>query len=231
MLARALLWPFRRFFDPRFAGVDAHVTQMHADLSARMDRAFGVSGELAAHGIAGAHSRSESTGAVELPFVFATAGRMPIGSTILDASRQDFGIAASLAALGYAVTALGDRLDAIEHPDVRVAASIAAIAWKAARFDAVICVDAEGDETHHELVAPGGVLIFTALIRRGEDDHGRVTRLSGRLVGIETRLAQRLPDGSWASTSHQPRDAERDALVLGTAHAPAHDHEPVASAS
>jgi glycosyltransferase involved in cell wall biosynthesis len=44
-LVRGALWPVRRFFDPRFAGVDSHVTMAHADLSSRMDRAFGAGGE------------------------------------------------------------------------------------------------------------------------------------------------------------------------------------------
>jgi hypothetical protein len=34
---RRLLWPFRRFFDPRFAGIEQVVGAKHADLAARLD--------------------------------------------------------------------------------------------------------------------------------------------------------------------------------------------------
>jgi glycosyltransferase involved in cell wall biosynthesis len=43
-VGRTILWPARRFFDPRFGGVDGHVLSMHGDLAHRMDRAFGPGG-------------------------------------------------------------------------------------------------------------------------------------------------------------------------------------------
>ncbi len=43
-VGRSVLWPARRFFDPRFGGLDGHVLSMHGDLAHRMDRAFGPGG-------------------------------------------------------------------------------------------------------------------------------------------------------------------------------------------
>jgi len=36
-LGRTLLWPFRRFFDPRFGGIEQVIGAKHEDLAARLD--------------------------------------------------------------------------------------------------------------------------------------------------------------------------------------------------
>jgi hypothetical protein len=36
-LGRTLLWPLRRFFDPRFAGIEDVVAAKHADIATRLD--------------------------------------------------------------------------------------------------------------------------------------------------------------------------------------------------
>jgi hypothetical protein len=36
-LGRPLLWPLRRFFDPRFAGIEDVVAAKHADIATRLD--------------------------------------------------------------------------------------------------------------------------------------------------------------------------------------------------
>jgi glycosyltransferase involved in cell wall biosynthesis len=46
--ARGVLWPARRFFDPRFGGIDLHIGALHADLGARLERAMQPAEEVTA---------------------------------------------------------------------------------------------------------------------------------------------------------------------------------------
>jgi glycosyltransferase involved in cell wall biosynthesis len=191
--ARALLWPLRRFFDPRFAGVDTHVTTMHSDLSARMDRAFGPWGSqtltemersiarLAELIAADRDDLGSGARALGLGHVLTAIGRLPAGARILDVSSPPTGLAATLAALGYDVAVLASL-----PPD-------------APRFDAVIAVAANhGTRDLARFARPGGVLAVSLESSGNGDVEARLGAVLGPVEAPDVRLLRRLGEGAWA---------------------------------
>jgi glycosyltransferase involved in cell wall biosynthesis len=206
---RAALWPLRRFFDPRFAGVDTHVTTMHADLSARMDRAFGPWGGAGSlteleRAIARVEDALRAGGGGSAAQALASAhaltalGRLAPGARVLDASSPPSGLAPLLAALGY---------------ETAVLASLPA---SAPRFDAVVALGAA--DGAHELarhLAPGGVLVASVEAAAGGDLEGRLRAALGALERLDVRRLARVRDGAWiALADGATADGELVALAV-----------------
>ncbi len=209
--ARTILWPLRRFFDPRFAGVDTHVLTMHADISARMDRAFGPWGSQSLAEIERSIQRvgdlvsarrdgpDAASGARSLGLAHAlvAVGRLPVGSRVLDASSPPSGLSTSLAALGY---------------EVSVVASLPAAA---PAFDAVIAVAANaGLHDLARFVRPGGMLIVSL---ESSDGDARA-HLPGVLGSVGGDGGPRAPAGArrhLGARPHPRRPSRRDGRTGG----------------
>ena len=205
--ARTILWPLRRFFDPRFAGVDTHVTTMHADISARMDRAFGPwgsqslaeiersiqrLGDLVASRDEGADAGSDAR-SLGLAHALVAVGRLPAGSRVLDASSPPSGLGASLAALGY---------------EVAVVASLPAAA---AAFDAVIAVGATAASRDlARFLRPGGTLAVSVESGEGGDPRAHLEGVLGAVGETDVRLLRRVRDDIWEPLQRAGRSRRRD---------------------
>jgi hypothetical protein len=211
--ARAAIWPLRRFFDPRFAGVDTHVTTMHADLSARMDRAFGPWGSqslaeiersikrlgelVAANGDGTAGDGGAR--AIGIAHALVAIGRLPAGARVLDASSPPSGLSTSLAALGY---------------DVAVVASLPATAPP---FAAVFAIDADaGSHDLGRFLAPGGTLIVSTQ-SYGGDPRAHLPGILGAAGESDVRMLRRVRDDIWEPVEGAP-SGETVALVTATRH-------------
>jgi glycosyltransferase involved in cell wall biosynthesis len=211
-VVRGALWPLRRFFDPRFAGVDTHVTTMHADLSARMDRAFGPWGSQSLADIeralarlgdrVGGPAEDAERGArtVEAAHALLALGRLPAGARVLDASTPPSGLAASLGALGYDVTL------------------VAALSPADGGFDAVVALGATAAVRDLARFArPGGTLAVTL----DADAAGHLPAILGTVEEVETRVLERAREGVWEPADPlTARSGERVALVTALRPAP-----------
>jgi 2-polyprenyl-3-methyl-5-hydroxy-6-metoxy-1,4-benzoquinol methylase len=268
-IAQALLWPFTRFFDPRFRGIhdamttsretsDAlhrdsmlaqqqthgEVSQLHWLIRADMDatseamtligrslrdlevmteeawrgsrtylehasegfieeldepvarllnyanshRGFAAQGALwfnppvvvkySEHGAGVGHVNERIA---EVPFVFRTLARVPLGAQVLDVGASESTLCLSLATFGYRVTAIDPRPNPLSHPNLDVVAGKIED-WDApGSFQATVCLSTiehvgvgvygqDGEEDRADLRAmqrirdvtePGGLLVLT----------------------------------------------------------------------
>jgi hypothetical protein len=208
-VARAVLWPLRRFFDPRFAGVhdavqdvrrvlitDLEAANETTTLTGRMlDRVVAQNEEVLAR-LGGPREGSTDAGS-ESSFASAYAFRalaaVPAGGSIAAVGATSSSVRA-LGALGYDVTT--------EH-GLRTA-------QRQGLFDAVLCLSSlapERLELLGRLTRDGGLLILSAPVGpRRVTETGHVFDQAGLdelLEGWEpadvTLVRQREP-GSWTST-------------------------------
>jgi hypothetical protein len=90
---RAILWPIRRFFDPRFQGIAAQMSTTHADLSERIDAASGSAarelGDRLARQLAQlADSVAEVDRVLRVEIETATDATTLMGEAVADVSRE-----------------------------------------------------------------------------------------------------------------------------------------------
>jgi hypothetical protein len=228
-LARAVLWPLRRFFDPRFAGVhnavqdvrrllitDLEAANETTTLTGRMlDRLVAQNEEVLAR-LGGPEESSIDAGYEQLAsaYAFRALAAVPAGGSIAAVGATSSSVRA-LGALGYDVTT--------EH-GLRTA-------HREGEFDAVLCLSTSIDEERLRLLGhltkDGGILILSAAVGpRPVTETGRVYDQAGLdelLEGWEpadVTLVQRREPSSWTNTAGPIADlgptVETVAMVTAT---------------
>ena len=318
-VVRTLLWPVRRFFDPRFIGVIDVVDAKHQDLGGQLAETLRLlhaeldtSAETASvigHSLMELRDLSEQTydvtsgrylsrlasGGVqdideavarvlnysvshegfaaqkhvwfnpplliqyapndvrlasvseriaEAPYVFrALAGVQP-GARVLDVGAAESTVCLSLAALGYAVTALDPRPNPLSHPNLSVVAGTIEELEATTPFDAVVCLstiehigvgaygqeggndDADFDAMRHiwGVTRPGGVLVLTIPYgREGTNGFERTydrSRLNALLDGWtldDFTLIERADPLTWTPTENDEAEEASEQVALVTA--------------
>jgi SAM-dependent methyltransferase len=228
-VARAVLWPLRRFFDPRFTGVhdavqdvrrllitDLEAANETTTLTGRMlDRLVAQNEEVLAR-LGGPHENSIDAGYERLAsaYAFRALAAVPAGGSIAAVGATSSSVRA-LGALGYDVTT--------EH-GLRTA-------HREGKFDAVLWLSTSIDEERLRLLGhltkDGGILILSAAVGpRPVTETGRVYDQAGLdelLEGWEpadVTLVQRREPSSWTNTAGRIADldltVETVAMVTAT---------------
>jgi hypothetical protein len=182
---------------------------MHADISARMDRAFGPWGSQSLAEIERSIQRlgdlvsargeaADSAGgarALGLAHALVAVGRLPAGARVLDASSPPSGLSTSLTALGY---------------EVAVVASLAATA---PAFDALIAIGANaGSHDLARFLRPGGTLIVS-VESDGGDPRTHLPGVLGAVEETDVKLLGHVRDDIWEPVEGAPA-GECVALVI-----------------
>lgn len=215
-VVRAILWPLRRFFDPRFTGIhdtvqdvkrllitDMEAANETATLMGRtLDRLAAQNEVLLARlgaddGIA--HTEYESFAAA---YAFRALSRVPSGASVAVVGAGS-AVDRSLAALGYDVT---------NELTLRTA-------HHEGEFDAVLCLsltaDAEVRRRLRHLTKNGGLLVLGAAVgavpvdgaERVYDQAG-LDDLLEDWEPTDVTLVQRREPGSWAATERRIEDLD-----------------------
>lgn len=226
--ARAILWPLRRFFDPRFTGIHNAVqdvrrlliTDMEAanettTLTGRtLDRLVAQNDEVLAR-LGGPTGNSVDAGYEPLAtaYAFRALAAVPAGGSIAAVGATSSSVSRALDALGYDLTT--------EH-GLRTA-------HHEGEFDAVVCLSTSIDEERLQLLRhltkAGGVLVFGAAVgprpetRRVYDQAGLDELLEG-WEPTDVTLVQRREPSSWTNTDGPIADldptVETVAMVTAT---------------
>lgn len=139
----------------------------------------------------------------EVPFVYTSAGQLPLGSRILDVGASESTVAVGLASLGYLVTALDPRRYPLAHANLKNHVGTVEDFSSDELFDAAIMLssvehfglgayglpkDATADrravERTRELVRPGGLLILTTPFGLGVADEFQRTYSKAQLDAL-----------------------------------------------
>ena len=205
-IARTLLWPIRRFFDPRFQGVvdridasrdeqrasirlqqetQSEVNQLYSLIRTDMEatsEAVTVIGrslrdiEASLQVVQPANDRETIPTAA---FVFRGLANIARDGTILGVGTNDSSLFMSLATVGYRVTAVCDRPCLVSHPNLRVVAGTIQ-GWEGSEaFQATVCLSAG------ERIAAGAVEEGPDDVRADRDAMHKLrdlTEVGGRLI-------------------------------------------------
>lgn len=229
-LARAILWPLRRFFDPRFTGIHNAVqdvrrlliTDMEAanettTLTGRMlDRLVAQNDEVLAR-LGGPQGNSFDAGYEPLAsaYAFRALAAVPAGGSVAAVGATSSSVSRALGALGYDLTT--------EH-GLRTA-------HHEGEFDAVLCLSTSIDEEQlrllHHLTKAGGMLVLNVAVGPRPVTEGRrvydQSELDELLEGwqpADVTLVQRREPSSWTNTDGPIADldpaVETVAMVTAT---------------
>jgi hypothetical protein len=220
-LARAVLWPLRRFFDPRFAGVHNAVqdvrrlliTDMEAasettTLTGRtLDRLVAQNEVLLAR-LGSPEAAADDYEPFASAYAFRALAAVPAGGSIVIVGATSTAVNRALGALGYDVTS--------EH-GLRTA-------HHQGEFDAVLCLSTTIDEEQlrllRHLTKAGGTLILGAAVGPGLATESQLDELLEGWERADLTLLQRDGPSSWTKTDGPIADldatVETVALVTAT---------------
>jgi hypothetical protein len=208
-IARAILWPLRRFFDPRFTGIHnavvdlrrLQITDMEAanettTLTARtLDRLVAQNEELLARLDGGASQPSFAAA-----YAFRALSAVPAGSSVVVIGATDSAVDRSLAALGYDVTT--EQALRTAHKD--------------GTFAAVVCLavveSADQRKRLRHLTQSGGLLVLAA----PDYDEAGLDELVEGWERKDLTLVERRTASPWTLVERLDPRAESVALVTAT---------------
>jgi hypothetical protein len=212
-VARTILWPLRRFFDPRFTGVhnalvelkrllitDMEAANETATLTGRtLDRIVAQNDALLAR-IDPPASLGPTAESVAAAYAFRALSAVPAGASVALVGASEPAVAQSLEALGYDVTT--------EHALRN--------AHKDGKFAAILCLTAVDDPDRRkrlrQLTDRGGLLVLAA----ADYDDARLAELLEGWERKDVTLVQRRAGNSWTMGDDLDPRAESVALVTAT---------------
>jgi len=135
-IARAFLWPFSRFFDPRFRGLAVQADAQHSDVVKRLDAVVEAAQYAAEH--AGVEVRgavqAELTATRDSLTALASAGMEAtreanelMGRSLGDLLGEAGGMSATISELGATISELGGNVDGISNTVVGLRGDVAAL--------------------------------------------------------------------------------------------------------
>jgi hypothetical protein len=211
---RAILWPLRRFFDPRFTGIhhalvdvrrllvtDMEAANETATLTGRtLDRLVAQNDALLAR-LDPPASLGPGVESVAAAYAFRALSAIPAGASVALVGATDSAVAAALEALGYDVTT--------EH-GVRTA-------HHEGKFAAVVCLSAvhgaDRRKRLRHLTERGGLLVLAVA---GGHEEARLAELTEGWDRKDVIFVQRRTGGSWTKLDELDPHAESVALVTAT---------------
>jgi hypothetical protein len=209
-VVRTILWPLRRFFDPRFTGVhnalvelkrlvitDMEASNETATLTGRtLDRLVAQNDALLAR-LDPPAALGPTAESVAAAYAFRALARVPAGARVAVVGATEPIVAQSLEALGYDVTT--------EHALRN--------AHKDEKFAALLCLTAVEDPDRRKrlrhLTERGGLLVLAA------DSDASLADLLEGWESQDVTLVQRRAGGLW--TTVEDVDPQTDAVALVTA--------------
>ena len=212
-VARTILWPLRRFFDPRFVGVhnalvelkrmvitDMEAANETATLTGRtLDRLVAQNDALLAR-LDPPASLGPGPESVAAAYAFRALAALPEGASVAVVGANEPSVAQSLGALGYDVTT--EQTLRTAHQD--------------GKFAAIVCLtvveSSDRRKRLRHLTESGGLLVLAAA---DYDEAG----LDELLEGWERKdmvLVERRAGAAWAPVDQLDPQAESVALVTAT---------------
>jgi hypothetical protein len=228
-LARAILWPLRRFFDPRFTGVHDAVQDVRrlliTDLEAAnetttltgrtLDQLLAQNEEVLARLGAAQGNSGESYEPLASAYAFRALAAVPAGGSVAAVGATSSAVNRALAALGYDLTTESGLRTAHHEGE----------------FDAVLCLSTSIDEQQlrrlRHLTKTGGTLVLSAAVgprpvneARHVYDQAGLDELLDGWQPADVTLVQRREAGSWTNTNGPIAEldptAETVAMVTAT---------------
>jgi hypothetical protein len=218
-VARAILWPLRRFFDPRFAGIhnalvdlrrlvitDMEAANETATLTGRtLDRLVAQNEAILAR-LEPRAAPGPGAESLAFAYVFSVLSALPADASVAIIGAGEPAMAQSLEALGYDVTT--------EH-GIRTA-------HHEGKFAAVVCLgavhDADRRRRLRHLTEGGGLLVLAVPV--GSPDEAGLEDLLSGWERTDMTLVERRSGSSWAKVGGTIRDvdpnAETIALITAT---------------
>jgi hypothetical protein len=212
-VARTILWPLRRFFDPRFAGVhnalvdlrrllitDMEAANETATLTGRtLDRLVAQNEALLAR-LDPPAALGPSAESVAAAYAYRALSAVPAGASVAVVGASEPAVAQSIAALGYDVTT-EQSLRTAHHEG---------------KFAAIVCLTVVDSPDRRKrlrhLTESGGLLVLAA----ADYDQAGLDELLEGWERKDVRLVERRAGDAWAPVDDLDPQAESVALVTAT---------------